>query len=73
VLRWFRFSDDFRNRMVFPLVALFFGTGGPTHAFWTCGWGACLLVVPAAVAVLAELPQHRCPWQLLPPGCPWLL
>ena len=27
VLRKFRFSDDFRFRMVFPLVALFFGTG----------------------------------------------
>jgi len=30
VLRKFRFSDDFRFRMVFPLVALFFGTGNQT-------------------------------------------
>jgi hypothetical protein len=27
VLRWCGFSDDFRNEMVFPLTALFFGTG----------------------------------------------
>lgn len=27
VLRWWGFSDDFRNEMIFPLVALFFGTG----------------------------------------------
>ena len=30
VLRWFGFSDDFRNEMVFPLTALFFGTGNQT-------------------------------------------
>uniref|UniRef100_A0A7S0P1X8 Amine oxidase domain-containing protein n=2 Tax=Calcidiscus leptoporus TaxID=127549 RepID=A0A7S0P1X8_9EUKA len=30
LLRLFRFSDDFRYRMVFPLVALFFGTGNQT-------------------------------------------
>ncbi|PNH12817.1 hypothetical protein TSOC_000181 [Tetrabaena socialis] len=30
VLRWLRFSDDFRYQMVFPLVALFFGTGNQT-------------------------------------------
>eukprot|EP00054_Salpingoeca_dolichothecata_P009359 m.52826 g.52826 ORF g.52826 m.52826 type:complete len:392 (+) comp18313_c0_seq3:723-1898(+) len=30
LLRWLRFSDDFRNYMVFPLVALFFGTGNQT-------------------------------------------
>lgn len=30
VLKWFRFSDDFRYHMVFPLVALFFGTGNQT-------------------------------------------
>ena len=30
VLKMFRFSDDFRNRMVYPLVALFFGTGNAT-------------------------------------------
>jgi hypothetical protein len=27
VLKWWGFSDDFRNRMCFPLTALFFGTG----------------------------------------------
>ena len=31
VLRKLRFSDDFRFRMVFPLVALFFGTGERRH------------------------------------------
>lgn len=30
VLRWFKFSDDFVNLMVLPLVALFFGTGNQT-------------------------------------------
>ncbi|KAL8569686.1 hypothetical protein ACOMHN_005803 [Nucella lapillus] len=30
VLRWFGFSDDFCNEMVFPLTALFFGTGNQT-------------------------------------------
>ena len=30
VLRLCRFSADFRNRMVYPLVALFFGTGNQT-------------------------------------------
>jgi hypothetical protein len=30
VLKWFRFSEEFRNLMVFPLVALFFGTGNQT-------------------------------------------
>jgi hypothetical protein len=30
VLRWWGFSDDFRYRMVFPLTALFFGTGNQT-------------------------------------------
>lgn len=30
VLKWFRFSDDFVNLMVLPLVALFFGTGNQT-------------------------------------------
>lgn len=27
LLRWCGFSDAFRNEMVFPLTALFFGTG----------------------------------------------
>ena len=31
VLRVFRFSKDFQERMVYPLVALFFGTGNQTH------------------------------------------
>lgn len=30
VLRWWGFSEDFRNHMIFPLVALFFGTGNQT-------------------------------------------
>ncbi|PNW72005.1 hypothetical protein CHLRE_16g686400v5 [Chlamydomonas reinhardtii] len=30
VLRWFRFSHEFRYEMIFPLVALFFGTGNQT-------------------------------------------
>lgn len=30
VLRWWGFSQDFRTRMVFPLTALFFGTGNQT-------------------------------------------
>lgn len=30
VLKWWGFSDDFRARMVFPLTALFFGTGNQT-------------------------------------------
>lgn len=30
LLKWFGFSEDFRNSMVFPLVALFFGTGNTT-------------------------------------------
>ncbi|KAG2501770.1 hypothetical protein HYH03_000270 [Edaphochlamys debaryana] len=30
LLRLLRFTDDFRYRMVFPLVALFFGTGNQT-------------------------------------------
>lgn len=30
VLKWFSFSDDFSNHMVFPLTALFFGTGNQT-------------------------------------------
>ena len=30
VLRWLCFSADFRQRMVYPLVALFFGTGNQT-------------------------------------------
>ncbi|KAK7093233.1 hypothetical protein V1264_007023 [Littorina saxatilis] len=30
VLKWFGFSDEFRNEMVFPLTALFFGTGNQT-------------------------------------------
>lgn len=30
VLRWWGFSDEFRTRMVFPLTALFFGTGNQT-------------------------------------------
>jgi predicted NAD/FAD-binding protein len=30
VLRWWGFSDAFRNEMVFPLTALFFGTGNQT-------------------------------------------
>lgn len=30
VLRLFRYSDEFRNCMVFPLTALFFGTGNKT-------------------------------------------
>jgi hypothetical protein len=27
VLKWWSFSDAFRYEMIFPLVALFFGTG----------------------------------------------
>ena len=30
VLRWFGYSDEFMNQMVFPLTALFFGTGNQT-------------------------------------------
>lgn len=30
MLRMFRFSRDFGDRMVYPLVALFFGTGNQT-------------------------------------------
>ena len=30
VLRLFRFSPEFGERMVYPLVALFFGTGNQT-------------------------------------------
>jgi len=30
VLRWFSFGEEFRNAMVFPLTALFFGTGNQT-------------------------------------------
>lgn len=30
VLKWWGFSDDFRNHMLFPLTALFFGTGNQT-------------------------------------------
>jgi len=30
VLRWWGFSQEFANEMVFPLVALFFGTGNQT-------------------------------------------
>ena len=30
LLRWLKFSDDFCNHMVFPLTALFFGTGNQT-------------------------------------------
>jgi hypothetical protein len=30
LLKRHKFSEDFRNQMVFPLVALFFGT----HAVW---------------------------------------
>ena len=30
VLKWCGFSDDFRNRMLIPLTALFFGTGNQT-------------------------------------------
>lgn len=30
VLKWFGFSDEFCNLMVFPLTALFFGTGNQT-------------------------------------------
>ncbi len=30
MLRLFRFSKDFGEMMVFPLVALFFGTGNQT-------------------------------------------
>lgn len=30
VLRWYGFSQDFQNEMVFPLTALFFGTGNQT-------------------------------------------
>ncbi|KAK3095041.1 hypothetical protein FSP39_009526 [Pinctada imbricata] len=30
VLKFFRFSDDFCNHMVYPLTALFFGTGNQT-------------------------------------------
>lgn len=30
ILRLFCYSQDFRNRMVYPLVALFFGTGNQT-------------------------------------------
>lgn len=30
VLKWWGFSEDFRARMVFPLTALFFGTGNQT-------------------------------------------
>ena len=30
VLKWWGFSDDFRTRMVYPLTALFFGTGNQT-------------------------------------------
>lgn len=30
VLRWFGYSEDFMNEMVFPLTALFFGTGNQT-------------------------------------------
>ena len=32
VLRWWGFSDAFRNEMVFPLTALFFGTGNQVGA-----------------------------------------
>lgn len=31
VLRWWGFSKEFQTRMVFPLTALFFGTGNQTH------------------------------------------
>lgn len=30
VLRWFGYSEEFMNEMVFPLTALFFGTGNQT-------------------------------------------
>jgi len=30
VLKWFGYSDEFMNEMVFPLTALFFGTGNQT-------------------------------------------
>ncbi|XP_046571478.1 LOW QUALITY PROTEIN: uncharacterized protein LOC124279687 [Haliotis rubra] len=30
VLKWYGFSDDFCNEMVYPLTALFFGTGNQT-------------------------------------------
>lgn len=30
LMKWFRFSDRFANHMVFPLTALFFGTGNQT-------------------------------------------
>lgn len=30
LLSWFRFSEEFRNGMVYPLTALFFGTGNQT-------------------------------------------
>lgn len=32
MLRWWGFSDAFRNEMVFPLTALFFGTGNQVGA-----------------------------------------
>ena len=31
VLKFFRFDKEFQARMVFPLTALFFGTGNQTH------------------------------------------
>lgn len=36
VLRWWGFSDEFATEMVFPLTALFFGTGNQVGCV---GWG----------------------------------
>lgn len=42
VLKWYGFSNDFCNYMVFPLTALFFGTGNQVpYVSSSCHHGSC--------------------------------
>ena len=52
MLRWWGFSDAFRNEMVFPLTALFFGTGNQVGSSDVAVAGRLPLLSAAAVALL---------------------
>lgn len=54
MLRLFRFSTDFGEKMVYPLVALFFGTGNQTPYI------SCAILVREHLASVVPEADHRC-------------
>ena len=69
VLRWWGFTTEFRNQMVFPLTALFFGTGNQVRLWGCCGWvalgGAAAAIPPLSSRATADLGRPMLPDCLL--------